>query len=276
MERFALQQILDWHQSERRKPLIVWGARQVGKTYLVKDIFAETYYHNNYIYVDCKIEDEIKTVNFISMALRAKNYKVSSAQTGQSGILSFCTSNPDIILLDLGLPDIDGMKVIEEIRKVSDIPIMVVSGRKFEQDIIDALDAGANDYMTKPFGMGELLARVRVMERYTTRDTITKPNQILQFDEITIDTERRRIFKNNNDIHLTPLEYKLLVLLASNPGKVISHQQISKEVWGYRESSDAKSIRVCMASLRKKIGDTNETPKYIFTEIGVGYRFIDK
>ncbi len=221
------------------------------------------------------IEDEIKTVNFISMALRAKGYKVSSAQTGQSGILSFCTSNPDIILLDLGLPDIDGIKVLEEIRKVSDIPIMIVSGRKMETDIIDALDSGANDYMTKPFAMGELLARVRVMERYISKESITKPNSIMQFKDITIDTDRRRIYVKDKDVHLTPLEYKLLLLLARNPGKVITHQQISKEVWGYRENSDAKSIRVCMASLRKKISDSNETPKYIFTEIGVGYRFTD-
>ena len=221
------------------------------------------------------IEDEIKTVNFISMALRAKGYKVSSAQTGQSGILSFCTSNPDIILLDLGLPDIDGMKVIEEIRRVSDIPIMIVSGRKAESDIIDALDCGANDYMTKPFAMGELLARVRVMERYISKENLAKPESILKYQDITIDTERR-IHLGENDVHLTPLEYKLLLLLASNPGKVITHQQISKEVWGYRENSDAKSIRVCMASLRKKLCDNNETPKYIFTEIGVGYRFTEK
>ncbi|MBE6701269.1 MAG: response regulator transcription factor [Ruminococcaceae bacterium] len=222
------------------------------------------------------IEDEIKTVNFMSMALRAKDYKVTSAQTGQAGILSFCTNNPDIILLDLGLPDMDGMKIIEEVRKVSNIPIMVVSGRKIESDIISALDAGANDYMTKPFGMGELLARVRVMERYITKENITKPNSIMQFGDLTIDTERRRIYVDNNDVHLTPLEYKFLVLLASNPGKVITHQQISKDVWGYREKGEAKSIRVCMASLRKKINDIGSEPKYIFTEIGVGYRFTDK
>lgn len=222
------------------------------------------------------IEDEIKTVNFIAMALRAKGYKVTSAQTGQSGILSFCTSNPDIILLDLGLPDMDGMKVLEEIRKVSDIPLMVVSGRKSESDIISALDAGANDYMTKPFSMGELLARVRVMERFISSESAAKPDTVLQFDGMTIDTERRRIYVDGNDVHLTPLEYKLLVILASNPGKVITHQQISRDVWGYRENSDAKSIRVCMASLRKKIKDNNPVPKYIFTEIGVGYRFADK
>lgn len=221
------------------------------------------------------IEDEIKTVNFISMALRAKGYKVMSAQTGQSGILSFCTTNPDIILLGLGLPDTDGMKVLEEIRKVSQVPVMIVSSRKAESDIIDALDAGANDYMTKPFSMGELLARVRVMERFVSREQVVKETGILNFDGMTIDTEKRRIYVDGNDVHLTPLEYKLLLILATNPGKVITHHQISRDVWGYRESSDAKSIRVCMASLRKKIGDTNNAPKYIFTEIGVGYRFID-
>lgn len=221
------------------------------------------------------IDDEIKTVNFISMALRAKGYKVSSTQTGQSGILSFCTSNPDIILLDLGLPDIDGMKVIEELRKVSEIPIMVVSERKLESDIIAALDIGANDYMTKPFSMGELLARVRVLERFICKESCIKPKAVMQFGNVTIDAERRRVSLKESDVHLTPLEYKLLVLLASNPGKVITHQQISKDVWGYRENSDAKSIRVCMASLRKKLGDTNDKPEYIFTEVGVGYRFRD-
>lgn len=209
------------------------------------------------------------------MALRAKGYKVSSAQTGQSGILSFCTSNPDIILLDLNLPDTDGLKIIEEFRNVSDIPIMIVSARKLEADIISALDCGANDYMTKPFSMGELLARVRVMERYISRDSGIKPQAIMEYGSITIDTDRRRVTLDGNDIHLTPLEYKLLILLASNPGKVITHQQISKDVWGYRDNSDAKSIRVCMASLRKKIKDVKEVPEYIFTEVGVGYRFRD-
>ena len=222
------------------------------------------------------IEDETKTVNFISMALRAKGYKVISAQTGQSGILSFCTSNPEIILLNLGLPDVDGMKVLEEIRNVSKVPIMIVSERKSESDIISALDAGANDYMTKPFSMGELLARVRVMERSLNEENVVKQEAVLKFSEITIDTEKRRIFVGNQDVHLTPLEYKLLVILATNPGKVITHHQISRDVWGYRENSDAKSIRVCMASLRKKIKDNGPEPKYIFTEIGVGYRFIDK
>ena len=123
---------------------------------------------------------------------------------------------------------------------------------------------------------GELLARVRVMKRYISKESETKINSVLQYENITIDLERRRIFSDGKEIHLTPLEYKLLVLLASNPGKVITHQQISKDVWGYRENFDAKSIRVCMTSLRKKLKDNNDTPKYIFTEIGVGYRFVDE
>lgn len=219
------------------------------------------------------IEDEIKTVNFVSMALRAKGYKVSSAQNGQAGILSFCTSNPDIILLGLGLGDMDGMKVLEEIRKVSSLPIMIVSSRNSENDIITALDCGANDYMTKPFSMGELLARVRVMERYVSREPISTASETISFGDLVIYTDKRRVYVDNKSVHLTPLEYKLLVLLAGNPGKVITHSQISRDVWGYRDNSDAKSIRVCMASLRKKINDAGEKPKYIFTEIGVGYRF---
>ncbi len=221
------------------------------------------------------IEDETKTVNFISMALRAKGYKISSAQNGQSGILGFCTFNPDIILLNLGLPDMNGMKVLEEIRKVSDLPIMIVSDKKSETDIISALDAGANDYMTKPFSMGEMLARIRVMERYISKEYTQQPETIISFGNMTIDTDKRRVYVEGESVHLTPLEYKLLLILATNPGKVITHHQISRDVWGYRDNSDSKSIRVCMASLRKKIKDTNEHPRYIFTEVGVGYRFAD-
>ncbi len=222
------------------------------------------------------IEDETKTVNFISMALRAKGYKVSNAQTGQSGILSFCTTNPDIILLNLGLPDIDGIKVLEEIRKVSDLPIMIISARKSESDIIQALDSGANDYMTKPFSMGELLARVRVMERSIKEENTVPTETVIEHNDIFIDSEKRRVYINSEEVHLTPLEYKLLMILATNPGKVITHHQISRDVWGYRGNSDAKSIRVCMASLRKKLRDNGPSPKYIYTEIGVGYRFADR
>ncbi len=222
------------------------------------------------------IEDDSKITNFMSMALKAKGYQVISATTGRDGILAFCTQSPDIIMLDLGLPDMDGNEIIKEVRNVSQIPILVVSAREFDNDKVSALDAGANDYVTKPFSMGELLARVRVMERFIVRENFIQPESIYHFDELTIDTERRRIFLGQKEIHLTPLEYKLLFLLISNCGKVVTHRQIMKEVWGYSESGDSKSIRVCMASLRRKIENDTSHPRFILTEIGIGYRFTDK
>ncbi len=212
----------------------------------------------------------------MSMALKAKNYKVTTAATGKQGVLAFCTQNPDILLLDLGLPDMDGNEIIREVRKVSEIPILIVSARGMDNDKVAALDLGANDYVTKPFSMTELLARIRVMERFIDRRDLTQPETVMQFGALTIDTERRRIFLGEEEVHLTPLEYKLLVLLAVNCGKVITHSQIMKEVWGYEETGDAKSIRVCMASLRRKIEADTANPQYIFTEVGVGYRFTDK
>jgi len=219
------------------------------------------------------IEDDTRIVNFMTMALSAQDYTILTAKNGKSGILSFCTDSPDIVLLDLGLPDMDGTEIIREVRKVSQIPILIVSARELESDKISALDAGANDYVTKPFSMGELLARIRVMERYITTGNPTQPEDVLHFDDLTIDLGRRRIFLGETEIHLTPLEYKLLVLLATNCGKVVTHGQIMKEVWGYAETGDAKSIRVCMASLRRKIEQDTANPRFILTEIGIGYRF---
>lgn len=222
------------------------------------------------------IEDDSKITDFMSMALKAKGYQIITASTGKDGILAFCTQSPDIIMLDLGLPDMDGNEIIVEIRKVSQIPILVVSAREFDNDKISSLDAGANDYVTKPFSMGELLARVRVMERFIIRENYTQPESIYHFDELTVDLERRRIFLGQEEVHLTPLEYKLLLLLVSNYGKVVTHNQIMKEVWGYAETGDSKSIRVCMASLRRKLEKDTSHPRFILTEIGIGYRFIDK
>ncbi len=221
------------------------------------------------------IEDDLKIVNFMSMALKAKGYKLTIANTGNSGILSFCTENPDIVLLDLGLPDKDGIEIIQEIRKVSQIPILIVSAREQEKDKIAALDAGANDYVTKPFAMGELLARIRVMERFIEHENLTMPQNIFYFDYLTVDCEKRRIYIDETEIHLTPIEYKLLTLLIANRGKVVTHSQISKEVWGYGETGDSKSIRVFMAGLRRKIERDTAHPHFITTELGVGYRFIE-
>jgi two-component system KDP operon response regulator KdpE len=227
---------------------------------------------NNHILI---IEDDPKIVNFLSLVLKAKGHRLSAAATGRDGILQFGTANPEIIILDLGLPDMDGVTVIEEIRKVSQIPILVVSAREQEEDKIAALDAGANDYVTKPFSTGELLARVRVMERFIVRENMTGAADVYHFDDLTIDLQRHRVFLGEEEVHLTPLEYKLLVFLAANYGKVVTHRQITKEVWGYSETGDTKSIRVCMASLRRRIEADTSHPKFIFTEIRIGYRFTD-
>lgn len=221
------------------------------------------------------IEDDNKIINFMSMALKAKGYLIVTARNGNDGILFFCTENPDIILLDLGLPDMDGIEIINQVRNVSDIPIIIVSAREQESDKIAALDAGANDYLTKPFSMGELLARIRVMERLIERDISHTIENVYKFDYLTVDIEKHRVYADDIEVHLTPIEFKLLVLLITNRGKVITHSQISKEVWGYGETGDSKSIRVFMASLRRKIEKDSSNPRFILTEIGVGYRFAD-
>lgn len=221
------------------------------------------------------IEDDSKIAAFMTLSLKTQGYEVLSAQNGRDGILSFCNSTPDIILLDLGLPDMDGIDIIHEIRKVSHIPILVVSAREFENDKISALDAGANDYVTKPFSMAELSARIRVMERYVSEEDLTASSSMIRIKDLTIDSDRHLVTMKDEEIHLTPLEYKLLLYLAENCGKVVTHNQILKEVWGYADEDASRNIRVCMASLRRKIEPDASNPQYIITEIGVGYRFTD-
>ena len=217
------------------------------------------------------IEDDTKICNFMSMALKAKGYEVMIANNGNSGILLFCTNNPDIVLLDLGLPDIDGIKVIKKIRKVSQTPILVISAREDENDKIVALDLGANDYVTKPFSMGEVFARIRVLQRYIKHDE--EIEKVYTFDNLIINTDKRQVTIDNQEIHLTPIEYKLLILLASQRGKVVTYSQIAKNVFGYEGIEDSKNIRVHMASLRRKIEKDTASPKFIITEIKIGYRF---
>ncbi len=222
------------------------------------------------------IEDDGRIANFMTMALKAKGYTVLLAQNGRQGILSFCTENPEVVLLDLGLPDMDGVEIINQIREVSEIPIIVVSAREQDNDKISALDAGANDYVTKPFSMGEMLARIRVMERLLERENNGTNEGVYKIDYLTVDSEKHRVYVGEEEVHLTPIEFKLLLLLVSNRGKVITHSQISKKVWGYGETGDSKSIRVFMAGLRRKIERDSSNPRFIFTEIGVGYRFADE
>lgn len=223
------------------------------------------------------IEDDKYILNFISMSLKASEYYFVTANTASDGISLFRSHNPDIVLLDLGLPDADGIDVIKAIRENSECPIIIVSARGEEKEKILALDLGADDYVTKPFHMGELLARIRVVERKLKKEKIgLDNNKVFECDYLKIDYEKRKVFVKDEEVHLTPIEYKLLVLMIANKGKVLTHNYILKEIWGYAETGDSKSIRVFMASLRRKIEINTAKPRFILTEVGIGYRFADE
>lgn len=222
------------------------------------------------------IEDDKYILNFISLSLKTSGYNFTTASKGIEGLSLVYSNKPDVILLDLGLPDMDGVEIIKKIRDVTENPIIVVSARGQEADKICALDSGADDYVTKPFHMGELLARIRVVERKLNRDKMYVKEEIFKCDYLTIDYEKRRVLVDDSEVHLTPIEYKLLILMAANKGKVLTHNYILKEVWGYDESGDTKSIRVFMASLRRKIEKDTAKPRFILTEVGIGYRFADE
>jgi two-component system KDP operon response regulator KdpE len=222
------------------------------------------------------IEDDKYILNFLSLSLKAMGYSLETTSTGIEGLSLFYSNNPDIILLDLGLPDIDGIDIIKSVRMVSEVPILVVSARGQENEKISALDQGADDYITKPFHMGELMARIRVAQRKLRKGLQSDNAEIFQLDYLIIDYEKRIVLVDNNEIHLTPIEYKLLLLLIANKGKVLTHNYILKEVWGYGETGDSKSIRVFMANLRRKIEKDRATPRFIRTEVGIGYRFADE
>lgn len=223
------------------------------------------------------IEDDKYILNFISLSLKASGYSFVTAGTVADGVSLFYSHNPDIVLLDLGLPDEDGIKVVEIVRKVSECPIIIVSARGEENEKIMALDLGADDYVTKPFHMGELLARIRVVERKINKMKMPGENtKIFECDYLKVDYEKRKIMVNGSEVHLTPIEYKLLLLLIANRGKVLTHNYILKKVWGYEETGDSKSIRVFMASLRRKIEINTTNPRFILTEVGIGYKFADE
>ncbi|MDD4297350.1 MAG: response regulator transcription factor [Ruminiclostridium sp.] len=222
------------------------------------------------------VEDDKYIKSLISMILRDEGYKSFFAETGKEAITLFYANNPDITLLDLGLPDIDGMEVIRKIRERSNNPIIVVSAREEEFEIINALDSGADDYVTKPFYTGELLARIRVAQRKIS--CIMNPENLDVFacDNLTVDYTKGLVFVDGNEVHVTPMEYKLLKLLIANRGKVLTHNHILNQIWGYGEVGDAKSLRVFMASLRRKIERDTANPRFILTQVGIGYRFADK
>lgn len=222
------------------------------------------------------VEDDSAVRNLITTTLETQSYRFLSASTGEAAILEAVSHNPDIVLLDLGLPDMDGIEIIRKIRSWSAMPIIVLSARSEDTDKIDALDAGADDYLTKPFSVEELLARLRVTQRrlIAAEGLITSHQTVFQNGALTIDYAAGCAYLDSEEMHLTPIEYKLLRLLAKNVGKVLTHTYITKEIWGSSWDNDIASLRVFMATLRKKLESAPNSPQYIQTHIGVGYRML--
>lgn len=222
------------------------------------------------------VEDDASVKNLITTTLKAHEYRYITAGNGETAILDASSHNPDIVLLDLGLPDIDGVEVIRKIRTWSNMPIIVISARSEDTDKIDALDAGADDYLTKPFSVEELLARLRVTQRRLTmmHNEAAVESSVFINGSLRIDYAAGCAFLGEEELHLTPIEYKLLCLLSRNVGKVLTHTFITQHVWGSSWENDVASLRVFMATLRKKIEKGENSPQYIQTHIGVGYRMI--
>lgn len=222
------------------------------------------------------VEDDAAVRNLITTTLETQKYKFLTAVSGESAIMEAISHNPDIVLLDLGLPDMDGVDIIKKIRSWSAMPIIVISARSEDADKIDALDAGADDYLTKPFSVEELLARIRVTQRRLIAMQGVVPAQQTVFDNgaLKIDYAAGCAYLSGEELHLTPIEYKLLCLLAKNVGKVLTHTYITQCVWGSSWDNDVASLRVFMATLRKKIEKAPDSPQYIQTHIGVGYRML--
>lgn len=222
------------------------------------------------------VEDDKAIRNLITTTLETQSYKFHTAVNGKEAIMNTASFNPDIVILDLGLPDMDGIDIIKKIRTWSNVPIIVVSARSEDKDKIDALDSGADDYLTKPFSVEELLARLRVTIRRLNTDALKTGERTSIFinGNLKIDYSAGCVFIEEEEVHLTPIEYKLLCVLAKNVGKVLTHNFLIKEVWGNVLPSDTPSLRVFMATLRKKIEVDPSKCKYIQTHIGIGYRML--
>jgi len=218
------------------------------------------------------IEDEPPMRRFLVAALESHGYRPVEAGTAREGIAQASGRTPDVILLDLGLPDGDGIDVARRIREWSATPIIVISARGQEQDKIAALDAGADDYLTKPFGVGELLARLRVALRHAARPEDGKPEPVFTVGELRVDLEHRQVLVADQEVHLTPTEYKLLAALVRHAGRVRTHRQLLKDVWGPNAVEQTPYLRVYMTQLRHKLEKDAARPRYLTTETGVGYR----
>lgn len=220
------------------------------------------------------VEDDDQIRNFIQFSLRSQEYECIEASTGKEAMGLIATNRIDAIILDLGLPDMEGIEIIRQVRSFSTLPIIVVSAHDQDHDKVEALDAGADDYLTKPFSVKELLARIRVLFRRV--EAPKNETKIYKVGELEIDTARHRVLLEGAEIHFTPMEFDVLILMIRNAGKVLTHRYILKEVWGSDFESDLQSVRVFMANIRRKLEKNPAKPRYIMTEIGVGYRFSDE
>lgn len=219
------------------------------------------------------IDDERQIRRLLRVTLEAGGYTVREAETGQLGLSEIAARKPDLVILDLGLPDLPGLEVLKRLREWSKVPVLILSVRGEEKEKIAALDSGADDYLTKPFGGGELLARLRVLSR---RALPAEESVVVRFGGVEIDLARRTVKKDGEDVKLTAKEYSLLCLLAAHRGKVVTHQQLLRELWGPTAQDETHYLRVYMAHLRQKLEATPNQPKFLRTESGIGYRLVDE
>jgi two-component system KDP operon response regulator KdpE len=222
------------------------------------------------------IEDEPQIRRFLRVTLEGQGYRLFEAATGSDGLLEAATRQPEVVIVDLGLPDMDGLDVIRRLRDWTTVPIIVLSARGREEDKVSALDAGADDYVSKPFGAQELLARIRVALRHAAGARRGGDEATVALDELVVDLAKRRVTVAGADVHLTPIEYRLLITLVRHAGKVLTHRQLLKEVWGPSHTEQAHYLRVYMAQLRHKLERDPARPRYLLTEPGVGYRFAEE
>lgn len=222
------------------------------------------------------VEDEQSISNFISMILTANGYDTIIVRSGEEALTMIASHCPDMIVLDLGLPDMDGEEILKKVREWSEMPIIIVSARDQDKEKAALLDLGADDYLTKPFSATELMARIRVALRHLYRQGLPRPQSVYRVGGLELDVEKHAAVLDGEPLHLTPMEFSLMSLLIKNAGKVLTSGYILKEVWGAAYDSDTQALRALMAALRRKVEKNPAKPRYIFTEIGIGYRMADE
>ncbi|HVZ79763.1 MAG TPA: response regulator [bacterium] len=218
------------------------------------------------------IEDEAPIRRFLRLSLEDRDFRLVESSTGEEGLALASSHNPEVILLDLGLPDMDGLEVIQRTRAWTPVPIIVLSARDKEQDKIKALESGADDYLTKPFSVGELTARIKVALRHSNRTGGASPSGLYQNGVLKVDLENRQVFLDGKEVHLTPTEYKLLAILARRPGKLVTRWELLRDVWGPAGGDSGHYLRIYVHQLRQKLEENPAQPRYLITEAGIGYR----